>query len=140
VKPVPYTSYVDPPAPVVTLRVAVPGRGAGMAIVGLVDTGADMTLIPEAVARSLDLPLVSRVGVAGVTGQSESADVHAASFGLLGKHFLAEVVALGNEAIVGRDLLNRFALLLDGPARALQAKPTRSPPRQRRLAPRDRRR
>ena len=116
----PYSTAYDPPCPVLTLRVAAPRRADGVALVGLVDTGADMTLIPETLGRSLGLPVVSRLGITGVTGIAERADVVAATIELAGRRVLAEVVAFGDETIVGRDLLNRLMLRLDGPGRRLE--------------------
>jgi predicted aspartyl protease len=117
---IPYAADHEPPCPVLTLRVAAPPGSAGIGLVAVVDTGADMTLIPESVARLLGLPVISQIRVAGVTGIAEGADVFAAAIELADKKLLVEVVALGEESIVGRDLLNRFVLRLDGPADLLQ--------------------
>jgi hypothetical protein len=39
---------------------------------------------------------------------------------------MTEVVALGSDAILGRDIINRWVLSLDGPRRALQIKTERT--------------
>jgi predicted aspartyl protease len=102
------------------LRLAAPRGGAGIALLALLDTGADVTLIPERLVRTLDLPVISQVRVAGLTGTAVSADVLAVAIELFGRSFLAEAVGFGGEAIVGRDLLNRLVLRLDGPRRMLE--------------------
>ena len=117
-----YAESYEPSAPVLLLRVGSPDRESaarGVALMGLVDTGADMTLIPESVAVDLDLPVVSNVRIAGVTGGRETAEIHAAIVSLAGMNFFSEIVAFGEEPIVGRDLLNRFIVRLDGPQRLL---------------------
>ena len=92
---IPYSADYEPPCPVLPLRLASPPGGAGVGLVALVDTGADMTLVPEPVARILGLPVISQIRVAGVTGTAEGADVFAAAIELAGKNLLAEVVAFG---------------------------------------------
>ncbi len=136
---VPYSAEYEPPCPVLTIRVAAPSGGAAFALLAVVDTGADITLVPEALARTLDLPVVSHVRIAGVTGAAARADVLAADIDLSGNRVLAEIVAFGNEAIVGRDLLNRLVLRLDGPRGILEVKgrPVSRPSGSRKRRPRN---
>ena len=110
-----YDEAYDPPAPVVPLRVADPAGRTGVLLPGLIDSGADCTLIPAAVARSLWLPRVGQLDIVGVGGGGGSAPAHAARLEIAGVSVLARLVAYGDEVIVGRDLLNRIVVLLDGP-------------------------
>ena len=110
-----YDAGFQPPAPVLPLRVASPLRGEGVLLPALLDTGADCTLIPVRVARRLRLPRVGRTRVAGVTGDEQIASVHAARVEVAGIALIAPLVALGEESIIGRDLLNRWHVDLDGP-------------------------
>ena len=116
---IPYSTDYEPSCPVLTLRLTSPRGGAGVALAAVVDTGADITLIPEPVARALGLPVTSQIRLTSVTGTVEGADVCAAALELAGKNLLAEVAAFGEETIVGRDVLNRFVLGLDGPGALL---------------------
>ncbi len=111
-----YDDHFEPPAPVAPLRVHSPIGDAAILLRAMLDTGADCTAIPSEVARRLRLPAIDRVRIADVTGSRRSVTVHAARLDVAGLSVLARVVALGDESIVGRDILNRWFLGLDGPA------------------------
>jgi predicted aspartyl protease len=115
-----YSTDYDPPCPVLALRVAAPLEGSAVALVAVVDTGADVTLIPQPVAALLGLPAIAQARIAGVTGPAQTADLFAATIELAGRTVLAEVAAFGAEAIIGRDLLSRLVLRLDGPRGLLE--------------------
>jgi len=128
----PYSSAFRPPAPVLSVRVGAPGREPLLGVVALVDSGADLSVIPLAAIQALELPQVGKTRIRGVTGVEESTPVHAAVLEVGGTSVLAEVVAWGDEAIVGRDVLSRFVLELNGPRETLTlTAPT--PPVKRRL-------
>jgi predicted aspartyl protease len=91
-------------------------------VTALVDTGADCTLVPAGVARRLHLPVVDRLLVEGLGGAIRRAPVHLALVRLAGNRCLARVVAFDRVAIVGRDLLNRLTLSLDGPRLTLSVR------------------
>lgn len=118
-----YDDSYEPPAPVLPLRVARPGGGEAVLLPGLLDTGADCTLVPAGIARRLRLPTVDRVEITGVGGSVRRVPVHAAFIETAGLRVLARVVAFEHEAIVGRDLLNHLVALLDGPRRRLALGP-----------------
>jgi predicted aspartyl protease len=85
----------------------------------LVDTGADMTVVPESAARALRLPVVSQIRVRGFAGASRAARVYAAEVEIEGVRALAEVIGLGDDALMGRDLLSRWIVTLRGPQRVM---------------------
>lgn len=127
----PYDPSYRPPAP--TLPVGVSALGPAVVMLPmLIDTGADVTLIPAALARQLRLPRVDTVIVSGFGGATQRADVHAATLHLGGTEVLARVVAT-DEALLGRDVLAAIVFELDGPRAQLTVRPR---PRPRRRGPR----
>lgn len=115
-----YDLQRNPPAPVLPMRIGRPGADPAVLLVALVDTGADATVIPSALARRLDLPMVADVAVAGPGGFSQRAGVHSAMVEVGGLQWPVRVLAVGNEPLVGRDLLNEWVATLRGPAGILE--------------------
>jgi len=127
----PYSSSFRPPAPVLLVRLGAPGRETVLGLPALLDTGADLSVVPRSTADALGLPQVSTTRIQGVTGAAESTPVHAALLEIAGAAELVEVVAWGDEAILGRDVLNRFVLELDGPRETLIVSTLTATPRRR---------
>jgi predicted aspartyl protease len=125
-----YDSRLDPPAPVVPVRVA--GRiGEDAAMLSmLVDTGADATLVPTRIVHRLGLPAVDVVAVSGVDGLKQRATVHLASVEVGELRVSARIIAYADEAILGRDALNQAIVTLDGPSLTIALQP--ATPRRRR--------
>ncbi len=109
----------NPPAPILPIRIGRPGTDPSVLVTALVDTGADATIIPRALARRLNLPVLAEVGVGGSGGLSQRATVHSAVVEVAGSRWPAQVIALGAEPLIGRDLLNQWIVTLRGPDRVL---------------------
>lgn len=101
----------------VPVRVESPTGELGALLAGLIDSGADCTLVPARLVKQLGLLEVDRLAFSGVGGQPVRAGVYAARIELGSSSLLARVVAFGDEVILGRDLLNQCEVLLDGPRR-----------------------
>lgn len=96
------------------VRLGPPGGEPTAAVLALVDSGADLTVLPEGLPDSLHLPPVARLTVRGVAGSAQ-ATVYAAELEVAGRRRVVEVVAVGSEPLLGRDLLNAWVVTLDGP-------------------------
>jgi predicted aspartyl protease len=112
-----YDHSYEPAAAVVPLRIGAPADDMPVFVSALVDSGADLSVVPAALAGQLDLPVTDVVQVRGVGGEPHNATVHAAEVEVEVDEVaeLVEVIALGTETLVGRNLLNAFVLTLDGP-------------------------
>jgi predicted aspartyl protease len=86
----------------------------------LVDTGADMTCLPRAIINALGGERASTYNVFGVNGVLIGpADAYFLEFDIAAMKKLVEVIAVGDEPILGRNLINEFTLQLNGPTQKL---------------------
>lgn len=103
------------PAARVPVRLRAPERpGEGLEVVALVDTGAALSVVPKEHVERLQLPRVGEILVRGVTG-TERVGLYAADWEIGGVRFVEQVAGVGEEVLLGRNLLNRWVMLLDGP-------------------------
>lgn len=119
-----YSVLYEPAAPVVEIGVRGPDPDSReVRIAALVDSGAAATMPPIQVPRAVGARYVETRNIRGVTGLRQPAETFVAVI-RIGPHVVptAEAVALGrNEAaILGRDVLNRLNVTLDGPAQAVE--------------------
>ncbi len=115
-----YSASYSPSAPI--LRVSfgyAGGRRLSESFEALVDTGADATIIPETIARELNATPLN-------PGQlvTQWGDTHPVTIYLMDVHIgdvlLPAVVvaadAESDETVLGRNVLNKLPLFLDGPS------------------------
>lgn len=114
----PYNTTYDPPVPVcdITLESA---EGARVTLAALIDTGADATLIPVPHLRAIGARQVFEMGLRSQWGERRMVylylvDVHVGGVTLPGVYVVGD--EMGDEVILGRDVLNRLRITLDGPA------------------------
>lgn len=121
----PYQTGVTPPAPFVAVTLAHPESGQRVdAVPAQVDTGAFKTVVPGQVIRSLNLVRLREIEAEGLHGTAVTLATFIVTLtvqGTDGSHTI-EVLASDEEPFVllGRDVLNHFRVVLDGPGQRLE--------------------
>jgi hypothetical protein len=109
----------DPPAPLATVTLRDPATGATLlGIPMLLDSGADVTLVPQKSVLRLGMTLQGGEGVElrGFDGSTSVASAVRLDMSLLGKTFKGRFLVIDQEwGLLGRDVLNHLSLLFDGP-------------------------
>ncbi|MBL8800153.1 MAG: hypothetical protein JNM56_40095 [Planctomycetia bacterium] len=119
-----YNAQKEPPAPFILVTLRHPYSGAELSDVpAQLDTGADQSLVPLAMAQALSLLHTGEVEVGGVGGAFKFMERYGV---LIAIHTfpprLVEVLSHPGEpwVLLGRDVLNHHRLILDGPRLALE--------------------
>lgn len=89
----------------------------------IVDSGADITLIPVRILKDIGAKKRSKRQMIGVSGVAITVDMYVVVLKLGKSHPLhLEVIgAAGDtEPILGRDVLNQYAVLLNGPGQTVE--------------------
>jgi predicted aspartyl protease len=112
-------SHFDPPVPVARVTLRNPHSGATVPdVLLLLDTGADITLLPRTAVESLGVPLLAgqQYELMGFDGSKSFAPVVMLDVLFLQRAFRGRYLLIAEErGIMGRDILNHLSLLLDGP-------------------------
>ena len=112
-------SHFDPPAPAARVSLRNPHSGATVSdVLVLLDTGADITLLPRTAVEQLGVPLLAgqRYELMGFDGSKSFAPVVILDLLFLKRAFRGRYLVIEEEhGIMGRDILNHVSLLLDGP-------------------------
>ena len=110
----------DPPAPVARVTVRTLDRAHNISDVAmLIDSGADVTLIPRVCAESLELESAIETGLClqSFDGSVTAPKVVEAELVFLGRNFHGCFPLIDEECgILGRNVLNNLSLVLDGPS------------------------
>jgi len=119
-----YTNQKDPPAPFVhvTLRNTTTGQEQAD-LPAQIDHGADITVIPSQLADALVLPRVRMLPVKGFGEQSLLLPTVLVEITIRQQQPVPMEALLSPDepfVILGRDLLNRYRIVLDGPQLALE--------------------
>jgi hypothetical protein len=119
-----YNRQMTPPAPFVHVRAAAPASGNVLdQMVAQLDTAADRSVIPWTVVEALQLPQLDELPALGFGGHLVSVPT------FLVELTVRSLVSITVEAfasreepyvLLGRDVLNHFRVLLDGPNLVLE--------------------
>jgi hypothetical protein len=108
----------SPPAAVAQVQLRNPKDGNIQATVSLLlDSGADVTLLPRAAVESIGIELVgSKYELIAFDGTRSEADAVHAELVFLRKTFRGQFLLTDQGVgVLGRDVLNHLCVLLDGP-------------------------
>ncbi len=101
-------------------------KEAALPLPALVDSGAARSLLPRSAITGLALRQVGRCRIRGITGEEERRAVFVAHARIAGADLRYLLVVDGGElqyALVGRDILRRFVVQLNGPSWTLDIRP-----------------
>ena len=106
-----------PAAPVLIATLRNPKNGEVLADVPmLIDSGADVTLLPRVMADSLGIESTGTYELMGFDGTKSLAEAVRAELLFLRKTFRGQFLLVDQDVgILGRDILNNVSLFLDGP-------------------------
>jgi hypothetical protein len=114
-----YNQQVSPPAPFLHLVLARPdGTRSSGEIPAQIDSAADITAVPADVIDDLELVQFGSMDVAAFAGVLKTVRTFLVQLSLRGGNpVVVKVVASSDEphVLLGRDVLNRHRILLDGP-------------------------
>ena len=108
----------SPPAPLARVTLRDPESEATVSDVPmLVDTGADVTLIPQSSANQMGIAFApGGYELMGFDGSISLAQAARLNLEFLGKTFKGQFLLIDQEwGLLGRDVLNHLSLLFDGP-------------------------
>jgi predicted aspartyl protease len=114
-----YDKRFTPPFRRLPVLISSPDRPVSIESPGLIDTGADTTLAPVTHLLRVDSSELYRARLRSHWGELRSVSVYLVDLIVAG-HVLPGVEVVGddltNDVLLGRNVLNRLILLLDGPS------------------------
>lgn len=112
------SNLFSPPAPLARVAIRHPSSGTVVSDVPmLLDTGADVTLLPQTFVEQLGININSSTGyeLMGFDGQLSVARVVEVDLLFLRRAFKGRFLLINQEwGLLGRDVLNHVSLLFDG--------------------------
>ncbi|MEW5870787.1 MAG: hypothetical protein AB1894_16050 [Chloroflexota bacterium] len=115
----PYDRRYSPAAPTLEIKLSAPGEEPKTeTLTALIDTGADGTLIPETYLETAEAIAVGSALLTGILGETRQVTCYEVDIHLANRVFPSAVVVANeysHEIILGRNLLNKMILLLNGP-------------------------
>jgi clan AA aspartic protease len=111
-----YSLDYNPPAPSLTVRFSSPTSTHSIEIQAKIDTGADITVLPQHAISKLRLIPAGRLTVISFDGREERKYTYFVNLQFNNFKFqMVEVIsAKRQDALLGRDILNQLKTTLDG--------------------------
>ena len=116
----PHSHRSSPPIPTLELVLYSASTGKSTSpLSAVIDTGADITLVPLSLLRQIGAPELDEVRLRSHWGHATSAitylvDIRLGTGTLSGVEVVADTHS--EQVLVGRDALNKLMLFIDGPA------------------------
>jgi hypothetical protein len=114
----PYHRSFAPPAPALTIEVFAPDDpDQREQVLAQLDTGADISAMPLRLATAWRMEPLSEIIVSGFDAVPTTVRTYTVGIDLPDAHVRRSEVILiaGDRALIGRDILNRLHIDLDGP-------------------------
>jgi hypothetical protein len=119
-----YVTRLSPPAPFVQITVRCPSTGAEVQnLPAQIDPGADRTVLPGNLVTALNLVADGSLFFQGFGSEVIELPLYLVTVAVHDLPPVTITAALGEKepfVLLGRDVLNHFRLLLDGPQLALE--------------------
>jgi predicted aspartyl protease len=116
-----YDTRHNPPAPTVQATIAnVMQRRRHRKALALLDTGSDITAIPRSLASEIQVYPIGQIRLEDVQAQTQKVLTYAVQLTIADLMIprLEVILTSLDHVILGRDVLNRLYVLLNGPAAA----------------------
>ena len=113
-------NYFNPPAPALEVSLSTPDptiHNQNVKLLGLLDSGADMTVIPGWIVQQLQLRYVDEVLAGGYNEAPKRTFVYSVKILLanLGDYTMKVIASEKDQhVLIGRDILNKWSLFLKG--------------------------
>jgi predicted aspartyl protease len=113
-----YDATYDPPIPACDVTLIAPATNQRAELTAIVDTGADGTIVPIRHLRRIEARRAYEASLRSQWGERRSVflyvvDLKIGNLTLPGVYVVGD--ELGDETVLGRNVLNELRLLLDGP-------------------------
>jgi hypothetical protein len=119
-----YNRQLDPPAPFVHVTLERPdGESVLRDLPAQLDTAADLSVVPAGLVRQLGLIQFDALPVAAFGGIIRTVATHLVRLTVRGLEPVVIEILCGAEEphiLLGRDVLNRYRILLDGPRTVME--------------------
>lgn len=115
----PYLKDYTPPIPILRIWLGYPEESLSLGpLHAIIDSGADATILPRSLVDQLEAPFIDDAWMSSQWGEwfavrTFTVDIGFGDFRLPAVRVVAD--ERSNEVILGRNVLNRLRLLLNGP-------------------------